>query len=126
MHRFRFPKHLLAFFVCAVAVTGASAQKTPIQIVADLTDAPRKLFHAEVDLPVTPGPLTLTTPRWIPGNHRPTGPVSDITGVAFTIDGKPIEWRRDDVDLYQFHLTIPDGVSTLHEHLDCIVTARVT
>ncbi len=126
MHRFRFPKHLLAFFVCAAAITGASAQKTPIQIVADLTDAPRKIYHAEVDLPVTPGPLTLTTPRWIPGNHRPTGPVSDITGVVFSIDGKPIEWRRDDVDMYEFHVTIPKGVATLHAHLDCIVTARVT
>jgi predicted metalloprotease with PDZ domain len=126
MHRFRFPKLFLPIFVCAAAVTGASAQKTPIQIVADLTDAPRKIYHAEVDLPVTPGPLTLTTPRWIPGNHRPTGPVSDITGVVFTIDGKPIEWRRDDVDMYEFHVTIPKGVTTLHAHLDCIVTARVS
>ena len=73
-----------------------------------------------------PGPLTLTTPKWIPGNHRPTGPVDDITGVVFTADGKPLPWRRDDVDLYQFHLTIPKGVATLHAHLDCIVTARVT
>jgi predicted metalloprotease with PDZ domain len=35
-------------------------------------------------------------------------------------------WRRDDVDLYQFHLTIPKGVTSLHAHLDCIVTARAT
>ena len=104
----------------------AQPQKPPIQITADLTDAPRKLYHAEVDLPVKPGPLTLTTPQWIPGNHRPTGPVDDITGVVFTVDGKPLPWRRDDVDLYQFHLTIPEGVTHLHAHLDCIVTARVT
>ncbi len=111
----------------AVAATSSFAQKSaPIQIVADLSDAPRKLYHAEVDLPVRPGPLTLTTPKWIPGNHRPTGPVDDITGVVFTADGKPIPWRRDDVDLYQFHLTIPKGVTTLHAHLDCIVTARVS
>ena len=98
----------------------------PIQIVADLTDAPRKLYHAEIDLPVTEGPLTLTTPEWIPGNHRPNGPVEDITGVVFSIDGKTIPWRRDDVDLYAFHVTIPKGVTTLHAHLDCIVTYRVT
>jgi predicted metalloprotease with PDZ domain len=30
------------------------------------------------------------------------------------------------VDLYQFHVTVPAGVTTLHAHLDCIVTARVT
>ncbi|HEY4049168.1 MAG TPA: M61 family peptidase [Acidobacteriaceae bacterium] len=104
----------------------AQTQKTPIQITADLSDAPRELYHAEVDIPVTAGPLTLTTPQWIPGNHRPTGPVKDITGVVFTADGKPLPWRRDDVDLYQFHLDIPKGVRTLHAHLDCIVTARVT
>lgn len=109
-----------------MAFSAAHAQKTPIQIVADLTDAPRRLYHAEVDLPVTAGPLTLITPQWIPGNHRPTGPVSDITGVVFTIDGKPVEWRRDDVNLYEFHLTIPPGVTMLHAHLDCIVTARVS
>jgi predicted metalloprotease with PDZ domain len=126
MHRFRFPALSFAFFVCTCLAAAASAQKTPIQIVADLTDAPRKLYHAEIDLPVAPGPVTLTTPQWIPGNHRPTGPVSDITGVVFTVDGKPISWRRDDVDMYEFHVTIPNGVTTLHAHLDCIVTARLS
>ncbi|KAA6458676.1 M61 family metallopeptidase [Acidobacteria bacterium AB60] len=111
--------------ICGVTSLPAYGQK-PIEIVADLTEAPRKIYHAEVDLPVTPGPLTLTTPRWIPGTHRPTGTVSDITGVVFTIDGKPIEWRRDDVDMYEFHVNVPAGASTLHAHLDCIVTARLS
>jgi predicted metalloprotease with PDZ domain len=102
------------------------AQKTPIQITADLSDAPRKLYHAEVDIPVTPGPVSLTTPKWIPGNHRPTGPVDEITGVVFTANGKVLPWRRDEEDLYQFHVTVPAGVTTLHAHLDCIVTARIS
>jgi predicted metalloprotease with PDZ domain len=50
----------------------------------------------------------------------------DITGVIFSANGKPLTWRRDDVDLYQFHLTIPPGISTLHAHLDCIVTGRIS
>jgi predicted metalloprotease with PDZ domain len=104
----------------------AQGQKAPIQITADLSDAPRKLFHAEVDLPVTPGPLSLTTPKWIPGDHRPTGPVDNIVGVVFTANGQPLAWRRDDVDLYQFHLTIPRGVTTLHAHLDCIILTNVS
>jgi predicted metalloprotease with PDZ domain len=102
------------------------AQKTPIQITADLSDAPRKLYHAEVDIPVTAGPVSLTTPKWVPGNHRPTGPVDEITGVVFTANGKVLPWRRDDEDLYQFHVTVPAGVTTLHAHLDCIVTARIS
>ena len=112
------------------AFSATAPSKTPIQITADLTDAPRKLFHAEVDIPVMPGVVNLTTPEWIPGNHRPTGPVNEITGVVFTADveGKKetLTWRRDDTDLYQFHVTVPKGVTTLHAHLDCITTSRVT
>jgi predicted metalloprotease with PDZ domain len=116
----------LAFFLLAAACGPSLAQNAPIQITADLSDAPRRLFHAEIDLPVTAGPLTLTTPQWIPGHHRPLGPVDSITGVIFTANGQPISWRRDDVDLYQFHLVVPKGVTTIHAHLDCIVTARVS
>jgi predicted metalloprotease with PDZ domain len=117
---------VLSAVLALATVLPVWAEKAPIQITADLSDAPRKLYHAEVDLPVSEGPLTLTTPKWIPGNHRPTGPVDDITGVVFSINGKPIPWRRDDVDLYQFHVAIPNGVTTLHAHLDCIVTERVS
>lgn len=104
----------------------ALAQNVPIQITADLSDAPRKVYHADIDMPVKGGIVSLTTPKWIPGNHRPTGPVSDITGVVFTANGKPLTWRRDDEDLYQYHVTVPAGVTSLHAHLDCIVTSRVS
>jgi predicted metalloprotease with PDZ domain len=118
---------LLPLALLALGAPGLlQAQKTPIQITADLSEAPRKIYHAEVDIPVEPGPVSLTTPKWIPGNHRPTGPVDDITGVVFTANGKVLPWRRDDEDLYEFHVTVPAGVTTLHAHLDCIVTARVS
>jgi len=119
-------KWLLTVCLLLAVPAWAQSQKTPIQITADLSDAPRKLYHAEVDLPVTAGPLALTTPKWIPGTHQPFGPVASITGVVFTATGRPLAWRRDDVDLYQFHVTIPEGVTTLHAHLDCIVTTNIT
>ena len=100
--------------------------KEPIQIVADLTDAPRRIAHAEVDLPVSEGPLTLTTPQWIPGTHMPVGPAARIAGLVFTANGQTLPWRRDDVDLYQFHLNIPPGVTHLHARLDSILSDRVS
>jgi len=116
-----------AVLLCALSLSGyAQTSAKPIEIAADLTEAPRKLYHAEVDLPVRPGPLTLITPQWIPGNHRPNGPVENITGVVFTANGSPLPWRRDDVNLFEFHLTIPKGVASLHAHLDCIITSRAS
>ena len=122
----RFPFISFAGLLLAVTVTQALAQKAPIEITADLSDAPRKVYHAEVELPVSAGPLALITPEWIPGTHMPAGPAEDITGVVFTADGKSLPWRRDDVNLYEFHLTVPAGVTRLHAHLDCIVTHRIS
>ena len=116
----------------SMLLTGlAFAQKTPIRITADLSEAPRKLFHAEIDLPVKAGPVTFITPQWIPGNHAPTGPVSQIVGVVFTANGRDgsiqtLPWRRDDVNLYEFHLEIPAGVTSVHAHLDSIAESRVS
>lgn len=110
----------------ALSAANFAAAQQPIRITADLSEAPRKLYHAEVDIPVHAGTVALTTPKWIPGNHRPTGPVEDITGVVFTANGKTLLWRRDDTDLYQFHVEVPAGVTSLHAHLDCIVTSRQT
>ena len=103
------------------------AQKTPIRITADLSDAPRKLFHAEVDLPVRSGEhATFITPEWIPGEHAPNGPAASIVGVVFYANGNPIPWRRDDVNLYEFHVDVPAGVTNIHAHLDCIVNGRIS
>lgn len=49
--------------------------------------------------------------------------MADITGVVFTADGKTLPWRRDDIDLYEFHLTVPAGVNSIHAHLDSIATS---
>ncbi|MGA7156084.1 MAG: PDZ domain-containing protein [Acidobacteriaceae bacterium] len=110
----------LLSLLLTTSLLAASAQQAPIQIHVDLTDAPRKLYHADVILPVHPGPLDLITPEWIPGAHGPDGPIHDITGLRFEANGKTIPWRRDPVDTYEYHLDIPAGVTTLHAHLDCI------
>lgn len=114
---------VLSMFLLAAAFSAFAA---PITITADLSEAPRKLWHADLTIPVQPGAITLTAVKWVPGNHRPTGPISDLTGIVFRANGQVLPWRRDDVDLYAFHLTIPQGVSTLEVHVDAIVTARVS
>jgi predicted metalloprotease with PDZ domain len=106
--------------------TLAFAQKNPVKITADLSEAPRRLFHAEIDLPAKAGTETYITPQWIPGNHAPTGPIAHITGIVFTGNGQTLTWRRDNVNLYEFHVTVPAGVSTVHVHLDAIVPDRVS
>src|SRR5258708_10833302 len=95
-----------------------SPASTSITLSVDAAEAPRKIFHARMTMPVSPGPLTLVYPKWIPGEHGPTGPIINLAGLKFMAGGKTTPWRRDDVDMYAFHLEIPAGAKELEVALD--------
>ena len=78
---------LLTFFslVVLTTVTCAAQGARAVKLAVDATDAPRKLFRATETVPAEPGPLTLYYPAWIPGEHGPTGPVINLSGLKFTV-----------------------------------------
>ena len=85
-----------------------------LQVSVDATDTDRHIFRIHEIVPVTGGvPLTLLFPKWLPGNHSPTGPIADMGGLTFTADGQRIAWSRDPVDDYAFHLTPPANTRKL-------------
>jgi predicted metalloprotease with PDZ domain len=122
----RSPLCTSALLFLTAAAAQITAQTAPIRITADLSEAPRHIYHAEIDLPVKPGPVSVVTPQWIPGTHRPTPIVDSITGVVFTANGQTLPWRRDNVDMFEYHLDVPKGVTNLHAHLDLINPGRQT
>ncbi|MGA9717506.1 MAG: M61 family peptidase [Acidobacteriaceae bacterium] len=91
---------------------------SPIVLHVDLSDAPRHILHARETIPVSAGPLELEYPQWIPGDHRPTGPIDNLAGLFIRANGQEIPWRRDEVDMYGVHLTVPDGVTSLDVSYD--------
>ena len=98
------------------SVVGANGPTVKLSV--DASDAPRKIFHAQLRIPAKPGTLTLYYPKWIPGEHGPTGPITDLTGLKFTAGGKPLKWRRDLLDGFTFHVEVPVGESEVLADLD--------
>jgi predicted metalloprotease with PDZ domain len=121
------PRQIAHANVVAVNAPASPQRSTlaPITVAVDATDAPRKMLHARLTIPVKPGPLTLFYPKWIPGEHGPTGPIIDLAGLKFTAAGKTIAWRRDDTDMYAFHLEVPVGANELGVGLDFLLPASV-
>ena len=113
---------LAAIIVVLSAVAGA--QNSPITLHVDAREAARRIFHARLEFPVTPGALTLYYPKWLPGNHRPTGPIANLVGLRFSAAGQVVAWKRDDVDMYAFHVEVPPGVSTLETSFDYVTPSR--
>jgi len=109
--------------VPASALRPKPAPLAPITISLDAREAPRRILHARLTIPVKPGRLTLFYPKWIPGEHGPTGPITDLVGLKLTAAGKAVAWRRDDVDMYAFHLEVPSGAGELNVMLDFLLPA---
>ncbi|MCI0638254.1 MAG: hypothetical protein L0Y72_21130 [Gemmataceae bacterium] len=95
-----------------------AGQRSPIILRLDATEAPRRFLRAAMVIPAQPGPLTLYYPKWIPGEHGPTGPITDLAGLKIRAAGKDIPWRRDDEDMYAFHCKVPDGAEAVEVALD--------
>jgi predicted metalloprotease with PDZ domain len=113
---------LLCIQLFLLSACRSIAQAPPILLHVDLSDAPRRLIHAHLQIPVKAGPLTLEYPQWIPGDHRPTGPIDNLAGLFIRANGQDLPWRRDDVDMYGIHLDVPNGVSRLEVSLDFLAT----
>ena len=121
----------IARFAVVVAVSilgiagGLYAAPAPptIAIALDATDAPRKIFHAQLTIPASAGTLTLYYPKWIPGEHAPSGPIIDLTGLKFTGNGQLLKWRRDLIDMNALHVEVPAGVQEIHASLDYVSPA---
>lgn len=80
----------------------------------DATDSARGIIRVRQRIPVAAsGPQVLLFPQWLPGNHAPSGPIDKVAGFRFTAGGKSLEWHRDPVDVYAFHMEVPPGAAEL-------------
>ena len=121
--RKRFTVPLLAALLLATAGL-SSARDRPVQLEVDAREAPRKIFHAKMTIPAQEGRLTLLYPKWLPGEHGPTGPIADLAGLTFTAGGRPLPWSRDPVEMYAFEIDVPPGAGTVEAALDYLSPAE--
>jgi predicted metalloprotease with PDZ domain len=84
-----------------------------LKINVDATDVARRVFRVQEVIPAQPGPLTLLYPQWLPGNHSPSGPVDKLAGLKVTANGKTLPWKRDTLNVYAFHVDVPEGASSV-------------
>ncbi len=108
---------LSLFFLLAPSLTAQA-----IRLHVDLSDAPRNIYHAQLQIPAHAGEMSLVFPKWIPGNHRPSGPIGALTGIQMEAGGHPLSWQRDAVEMYEFHVSVPAGVDTLNVSLDALTS----
>ena len=103
---------LLALPICAQTV------------LVDLTGARRGIFHSHIALPAAPGPMTLVYPKWVPGEHTASGPLMQMAGLHIRAGERELEWSRDRVEMFAFHIDVPPGVSSLTIDFDYVSPSK--
>src|SRR3984885_2602014 len=84
-----------------------------IRLAVDATDTTRAIFRVHESIPVRSGSMVLLFPKWLPGNHGPSGPIDKLAGLVIHAGGRRLTWTRDTVDVYAFHVMVPSAVSAL-------------
>ena len=84
-----------------------------IAIHVDASDTTQGIFRVRETIPVRAGAVTLLYPKWIPGNHSPTGPIDKLAGLTISANGKPLAWTRDPYDVFAFHVDVPADVASI-------------
>ena len=90
---------------------GAPALGGPMTVEVDASDAAHGKIRTHVVIPAHAGELGLVYPKWIPGEHGPTGPINDVVNLHVRAGGKELSWRRDSEDMHQVRVTVPEGAA---------------
>ncbi|HET6631925.1 MAG TPA: M61 family peptidase [Rhodanobacteraceae bacterium] len=119
---------LLAASLCLATPTARAGTDLPpvadtpwpgtITIHVDATDLAHRIFKVHETVPVTPGPMILLYPAWIPGHHSLSNPINKVAGLVITANGQRLDWVRDKYHVYAFHIDVPQGVDSLDVAFD--------
>src|ERR1700749_4223282 len=83
----------------------------------------QKILRSALEIPVAAGPLTLYYSKWMPADHSPDGPITNLAGLKFTANGQRLAWHRDPDDIFAIHLDIPAGITSISAHIDFLLSA---
>ncbi len=92
----------------------------PVRLEVDLTNVRDRVAHVREEIPVQPNAreLLLLYPQWIPGAHSPIGPISRIAGIVTSVDGRRVQWIRDQINVYAFHVPLGAGARAVQLQFD--------
>lgn len=127
----------LPIAILALAVSGALHAQVPppvdapyapgpLTLAVDASNIAQRIIRIDQTIPATPGRLTLLYPEWLPGNHAPRGPIDKLAGIIFTAGGRKLAWTRDPLNVYAFHVDVPQGVSSIRAQFQFLTPTEGT
>jgi predicted metalloprotease with PDZ domain len=96
-----------------------------LTVEVDATDTERGIFRVKETVPVErAGRMALLFPKWLPGAHTPRGEIEKLAGLVIRANGRIVPWTRDPVDVFAFHVDVPQGVRRLEIEFQFLSATR--
>jgi predicted metalloprotease with PDZ domain len=95
-------------------------------LTVDETQAARRIAFVHEEIRVTPGELVLAYPRWIPGEHGPTGPIQQLAALRIGAGGRTLPWTRDPDDINAIRVPVPPGAGRIVVDFDTLVENTIS
>ena len=114
-----------------VAITrgGLAAQSDSVPtmtLVVDETQAFLTNCFVHEQIRVHPGPIALAYPRWIPGEHGPTGPIQNFAALRVLSGKVTLPWSRDPEDINTIKIDVPPNTNTITVDFDTLLQNTVS
>jgi predicted metalloprotease with PDZ domain len=122
-------RSILALISMTALVARASAQDTSepaMTLIVDETQAVQRIAFVREEIRVRPGTLALAYPRWIPGEHGPTGPIEQLAALSIRSGEVPLAWKRDPDDIYTIHVEVPPGTDRITVDFDTLLENTIS
>lgn len=106
----------LGFALLACGAFRAAA--ADLDVFIDASDPTRGKTHSEMTIAARPGPMTLVTAKWLPGEHSPSGPLDLMIGLEIRANGQKLAWSRDPLDMHALRIVVPAGADRIEVSMD--------
>ena len=108
-----------------LARTPAPAKPTVV-VTVDERQAARRIAFVHEEIAAAPGTLTLAYPRWIPGEHGPTGPIQQLGRLRIRAGDTILAWTRDSDDIYNVRVNVPAGADHISVDFDALAVNTIS
>ncbi len=119
----------VALLMLAAIATNASAQDTPasaMKLFVDETQAYRRIAFVHEEIRVEPGLVSLAYPRWIPGEHGPTGPIQNLAAVRVHSGKLALPWTRNPDDINTINIEVPPAADAITVDFDVLLENTIS
>ena len=119
----------LALLMLTATATSAGAQVTPVaamQLFVDETQAYRRIALVHEEIRVQPGLVSLAYPRWIPGEHGPTGPIQNLAALQVHSANLTLHWTRDPEDINTINIEAPPTADAITVDFDVLLENTIS